>query len=107
MEIYCKYKDLLDRAVEYSKKLSIDHHNCVLDIKRLPPSFKQQGLIEHPRKLEGTTYLNIYIRMNDERYVTLAHEMVHAKQVLNGEELCEHEAYLREKTLDNDPQKIV
>jgi len=33
--------------------------------------------------------------------------MVHAKQVLNGEELCEHEAYLREKTLDNDPQKIV
>ena len=63
------------------------------------------GIIEHPRTLGKRTYINIYIRLNKERYITLAHEMVHARQVLTGQPLDENEAYLLENTLDNDPQK--
>ena len=45
------------------------------------------------------------VKFNKERYVTLAHEMVHARQVLKGEEIDENEAYLLENTLDNDHRK--
>tara|TARA_B100000131_G_scaffold37295_1_gene33899 strand:+ start:5276 stop:5587 length:312 start_codon:yes stop_codon:yes gene_type:complete len=103
MEIYCNNKDLLNKAVDYSKKLGIDGYNAIIDIKRLPPSFSQMGIIEHPRILGKRTYLNIYVRLNKERYITLAHEMVHAKQFLRGEIMDETEAYLLEKTLDNNP----
>tara|TARA_Y100000768_G_scaffold167633_1_gene125535 strand:- start:368 stop:691 length:324 start_codon:yes stop_codon:yes gene_type:complete len=105
MEIYCKNTLLLEKAVDYSKTLGIDHHNAVIEIKRLPPSFSQMGIIEHPRILGKRTYINIYVKLNQERYITLAHEMVHARQVLNGEPLDENEAYLLETTLDNDHQK--
>ena len=105
MEIYCKNALLLEKAVTFSRKLGIDHHNAVINIKRLQPSFSQMGIIEHPRVLGQRTYINIYVRLNKERYITLAHEMVHARQVLNGEPLDENEAYLLETTLDNDPQK--
>ena len=105
MEIYCKNTALLEKAVDYSKSLGIEHHNAVINIKRLPPSFSQMGIIEHPRTLGKRTYINIYIRLNKERYITLAHEMVHARQVLTGQPLDENEAYLLENTLDNDPQK--
>ena len=103
MEIYCKNRLLLEKAVKLSKSLEIDHHNAVINIKRLPPSFTQMGIIEHPRILGKRTYLNIYVRLNKERYITLAHEMVHAKQFLRGEVMSETEAYLLEKTLDNNP----
>ena len=105
MEIYCKNTALLEKAVDYSKTLGIDHHNAVINIKRLPPSFSQMGIIEHPRTLGKRTYINIYVRLNKERYTTLAHEMVHARQVLTGQPLDENEAYLLENTLDNDHQK--
>ena len=107
MEIYCKNTALLEKAVDYSKSLGIDHHNAVINIKRLPPSFDQQGLIEHPRELDNDIYLNIWVKYNDERYVSLAHEMIHARQVLFKQPINEHEAYLLEKTLDNDQQKSV
>ncbi len=102
MEIYCKNTLLLEKAVDYSRTLGIDHHNAVIQIKRLPPSFGQMGIIEHPRKLGKRVYINIYVKLNQERYVTLAHEMVHARQVLNGMPIDENEAYLLENTLDND-----
>ncbi len=105
MEIYCKNRLLLERAVKLSKSLEIDHHNAVINIKRLPPSFTQMGIIEHPKTLGKRTYINIYIRLNSERYITLAHEMVHARQFLEGQPMCEEEAYLLETTLDNDHQK--
>ena len=103
MEIYCKNNLLLDRAVDYSKTLGIDDKKARITIKRLPPSFPQQGLIEHPRALDNDTYISIWVKLNEERYITLAHEMIHARQVLNGQEIDEKEAYLLEETLDNRP----
>ena len=85
MEIYCNNKDLLNKAVDYSKKLGIDGYNAIISIKRLPPSFTQVGIIEHPRVLDKPTYLSIYVRFNKERFITLAHEMVHARQFLKGQ----------------------
>ena len=105
MEIYCKNSLLLNKAVEYANTLGISDMPAIISIKRLPPSFSQQGLIEHPRELDSHTYISIYVKFNKERYVTLAHEMVHARQVLKGEEIDENEAYLLENTLDNDHQK--
>ena len=105
MEIYCKNTALLEKAVDYSRTLGIDHHNAVIQIKRLPPSLTQTGIIEHPRQLGKRTYINIYVKLDSERYITLAHEMVHARQVLNGQPIDENEAYLLENTLDNDHQK--
>ena len=106
MEIYCKNKLLLERAVKYSRNLGIDHLNAEIEIKRLPPSFGgKYGIIEHPRVLGKRVYINIYVKLNKERYITLAHEMIHARQVLTGNPIDEHEAYLLEKTLDNDHQK--
>lgn len=107
MEIYCKNKPLLEKAVSYSKKLGIHEEPAIIYIKRLPPSFRQQGLIEHPRELDNEVYLNIWVKFNDERYISLAHEMIHARQVLFKQPIDEHEAYLLEKTLDNDQQKSV
>ena len=107
MEIYCKNKLILEKAVQYSKTLGIDNEPAIIYIKRLPPSFGQQGLIEHPRELDNDIYLNIWVKYDDERYVSLAHEMVHARQVLFKQPIDEHEAYLLEKTLDNDQQKSV
>ena len=107
MEIYCKNNLLLEKAIEYARTLEISAIPSVIHIKRLPPSFTQQGLMEHPRILEKKPYINIFLKLNKERYITLSHEMIHVKQYLKGEEICETEAYLREKTLDNDHQKIL
>ena len=101
MEIYCKNNLLLDRAVDYSKTLGIANKKARIIIKRLPPSFSHQGLIEHPSALENNTHISIWVKLNEERYITLAHEMIHARQVLNGQKIDEKEAYLLEETLDN------
>ncbi len=103
MEIYCRQKELLKRAIKHAKTLRIDAEDAVLTIKTLPPQFPQQGLIEYPRHLQGTDYIDIYIKNNSEKYVTLAHEMIHLKQILLDGVIDENEAYLREKSLDNEP----
>tara|TARA_Y100001935_G_scaffold49594_1_gene41284 strand:- start:367 stop:675 length:309 start_codon:yes stop_codon:yes gene_type:complete len=102
MEIYCKHKPILERAVKYANKLGIADKDAIINIYKLPPSFRQQAIIEHPREYEDTTHLNIYVKFNDERYISLAHEMIHARQILNHEPIDENEAYLLENTLDND-----
>ena len=102
MEIYCKNTALLEKAVDYSRSLGIDHHNAVINIKRLPPTMPQKGLVEFSK---GDTEIDIYIKYDNERFMSLAHEMVHARQFLTGQPLDENEAYLLENTLDNDPQK--
>ena len=38
--------------------------------------------------------------MDDERFTTLAHEMMHVKQVLTNGKIDENEAYLYEKTYE-------
>ncbi len=101
MEIYCKNDLLLDRAVEYSKTLGISDRRARIIIKRLPPAFSQHGLIEHPRQLDKETYIQIWVKLNKERYITLAHEMIHVRQILNANPIDENEAYLLEDTLDN------
>ena len=100
MEIYCKQKRLLELAVMHSKALSIDAKDAVINIKRLPPQFTQKGLIEFPRVLGKRTYIDIFIKMDDERFTTLAHEMMHVKQVLTNGKIDENEAYLYEKTYE-------
>ena len=98
MEIYCKQKRLLELAVMHSKALSIDAKDAVITIKRLPPQFSQKGLIEYPRTLGKRTYIDLFIKMDEEKEITLAHEMMHVKQVLIDGIIDENEAYLYEKT---------
>ena len=81
MEIYCKNNRLLDLAIGHAKALSVDSKDAVVTIKRLPPSFTQKGIIEYPRTLGKRTYIDIFIKMDDEKEITLAHEMMHVKPV--------------------------
>ncbi len=100
MEIYCKQKRLLELAVMHSKALSVDSKDAVIHIKRLPPQFTQKGLIEYPRTLGKRTYIDLFIKMDEEKEITLAHEMMHVKQVLIDGVIDENEAYLYEKTYE-------
>lgn len=102
MHIFCNVNGLLEKAVKFANTLEISGANAEVNIYRLPPSFTQKGIIEHPRVFKGKTYINIYVRLDSERYITLAHEMIHAKQILEGREIDENEAYALERTLDND-----
>ena len=44
-------------------------------------------------------HIDIFIKYDAERYVTLAHEMVHLRQVITDGVIDENEAYILEKTL--------
>ena len=64
-------------------KLNIkDNQDVIVHIKRLPPSFSQKGIIEYPRNVKENLYIDIFIKYDAERYITLAHEMVHLRQVI-------------------------
>jgi len=101
VEIYCKDHRMLDNAIYLAQQLGIDHKRGVeLTIKRLPPQFTQKGLIEYPRvSSNATVSLDIYIKYDEERYTTLAHEMVHVRQVITTKVIDEDEAYFLENTL--------
>jgi hypothetical protein len=101
MEIYCKDSKMLKNAIYIAKQLGIEKEQKVnVHIKRLPPSFSQKGLIEYPRHTnDNVTHLDIFIKYDSERYTTLAHEMVHVRQVLHTKFIDENEAYVLEKTL--------
>ena len=97
MEIYCKNSNLLELAIRHAKALSVDAKDAVVTIKRLPPQFPQKGLIEYPRTLGKRVYMDSFIKMDDERETTLAHEFMHVKQILTDGIIDENEAYLYEK----------
>ena len=101
MEIYCKDSWMLTNAVYIAEQLGItDIPNSILYIKRLPPQFRQSGLIEYPHKKDDSkVHLDIYIKYDNERFITLAHEMVHVRQVLENGTIDESEAYALETTL--------
>ena len=81
-------------------KLNIkDNQDVIVHIKRLPPSFSQKGIIEYPRNVKENLYIDIFIKYDAERYITLAHEMVHLRQVITDGVIDENEGYLLEKTL--------
>ena len=101
MEIYCKHKPILERAVLYANKLGIAER-CSYKHIQITASFRQQAIIEHAREYEDVMHMNIYIKFNEERYVSLAHEMIHARQILSRVPIDENEAYLLENTADND-----
>ena len=102
MEIFCRQKELLEQSIKHARTLEIDDKQAVLTIKTLPPQFSQMGLIEYPRHLDDIPYITIYIKNNSEKYITLAHEMVHLRQVITDGILDENEAYTLEKTLKID-----
>ena len=109
MKIFCKNKDMLDSAVMVWEQLDVqgaydDKHT--LTIKRLPPKHDLKGYIEWPQITidDGIDY-EICVKMDEERYTTLAHEMVHLKQLIERGETCEKEAYFLEKSLTMTPQK--
>ena len=90
---------MLHTAMELADKLNIkDNQDVIVYIKRLPPSFTQKGIIEYPRNVKENIYIDIFIKYDAERYITLAHEMMHVKQVLTDGVIDENEAYLYEKT---------
>lgn len=92
---------MLKIAINLAEQLEIaDEHNVAVYVKRLPPSFKQKGIIEYPRHFKDSTHVDIYIKYDSERYTTLAHEMVHLRQVLTDGVIDENEAYTLEKTLN-------
>ena len=84
MEIYCKDNNMLNNAIYLAQQLGIEKEKGVeLTIKRLPPQFIQKGLIEYPRiTTKQKMHLDIFVKYDKERYITLAHEMVHVRQVI-------------------------
>ena len=91
---------MLQTAINLADKLNIkDYQDVVVYIKRLPPSFTQKGIIEFPRNVKENVYIDIFIKYDAERYITLAHEMVHLRQILTDGIICEKEAYELEKAL--------
>jgi len=96
MEIYCKDKWMLHNAIFLAEQLNISDLFGVVNIKRLPPTMPQKGLVEFSK---GDTEIDIYIKYDNERFVSLAHEMVHVRQILTNGICDEVEATRLEKTL--------
>ena len=81
MEIYCKDKWMLHNAIFLAEQLDISDLFGVVNIKRLPPTMPQKGLVEFSK---GDTEIDIFIKYDNERFITLAHEMVHVRQILTN-----------------------
>lgn len=96
MEIYCKDKWMLHNAIFLAEQLNISELFGVVNIKRLPPTMPQKGLVEFSK---GDTEIDIYIKYDNERFITLAHEMVHVRQILTTGICDEIEAGELENTL--------
>jgi hypothetical protein len=96
MEIYCKDKWMLHNAIFLAEQLNISNLFGVVNIKRLPPTMPQKGLVEFSK---GDTEIDIFIKYDNERFITLAHEMVHVRQILTTGICDEIEAGRLEKTL--------
>ena len=87
---------MLHNAIFLAEQLSISNLFGVVNIKRLPPTMPQKGLVEFTK---GDTEIDIFIKYDNERFITLAHEMVHVRQILTTGICDEIEAGRLEKTL--------
>ena len=87
---------MLHNAIFLAEQLSISNLFGVVNIKRLPPTMPQKGLVEFSK---GDTEIDILIKYYNERFITLAHEMVHVRQILTTGICDEIEAGRLEKTL--------
>ena len=83
MNIICKNEKIQNKAI-------------IVSIRKLPKNISLQntkGDIEFDEQLE---HLDIYIRYDEEKYITLAHELIHAQQLLTKGKIDEDDAYERE-----------
>jgi hypothetical protein len=87
---------MLHNAIFLADQLNISNLFGVVNIKRLPPTMPQKGLVEFSK---GDTEIDILIKYDNERFITLAHEMVHVRQILTTGIPDEIEAGRLEKTL--------
>jgi hypothetical protein len=87
---------MLHNAIFLAEQLNISNLFGVVNIKRLPPTMPQKGLVEFSK---GDTEIDILIKYDNERFITLAHEMVHVRQILTTGICDEIEAGRLEKTL--------
>lgn len=87
---------MLHNAIFLADQLNISNLFGVINIKRLPPTMPQKGLVEFSK---GDTEIDILIKYDNERFITLAHEMVHVRQILTTGICDEIEAGRLEKTL--------
>jgi len=81
-----------DKAVEFAIQLGIEHSNVTLNIFRLPHPDRRQGFLDYPKKARVNVYMEMFIKFNEERYITLAHEMVHVRQAITDGIMDEIEA---------------
>ena len=92
MNILCNNEKLRNRAVEFARMLDIQDSKVTLNIFRLPHPDKRQGFLDYPSKHRVYTYMEMFVKYNDERYITLAHEMVHVRQAITDGIIDENEA---------------
>lgn len=93
MRILSKYEALKESACWYARELDIaSMQNVRIQIYRLPHPHEKKGYVEYPTLNGNTIEIDIYVKLDEEREITLAHEMVHVRQVLASGELDEEEA---------------
>jgi hypothetical protein len=81
-----------DKAVEFANLLDIQDSKVILNIFRLPHPDQRQGFLDYPKVARLNMYMEMFVKYDDERYITLAHEMVHVKQVILNQKIDEVEA---------------
>ena len=85
MRVYSKYQAIKDSACYYARELGIDDYKKVrIHIYRLPHPHPKQGYIEYP--INGKPKeISLFVKLDEEREITLAHEMVHMDQMARGD----------------------
>ena len=92
MNILCNNEKLRDKAIEFAKMLDIQDSKVILNIFRLPHPDRRQGFLDYPHKANINIYMEMFVKFDEERYITLAHEMVHVRQVIMHQPIDEVEA---------------
>ncbi len=104
MNILSRYGEMRDSACFYARELEIDHYDVRIWILKLPHPHKKMGYVEYPSSFGNKGIMEVYVKLDDEREYTLAHEMVHVRQILAASGIDEIEAektgqFLAEKRL--------
>ncbi len=103
MDILCNNVKLRDKAVEFANLLGITDSKVTLNIFRLPHPDKRQGFLDYPLNARVHSYMEMFVKYDDERYITLAHEMVHVRQVIKHQPIDEDEAEILAYRMQKTP----
>ena len=91
MRIHSRYNQLRESACYYARELGIDATKYVrIDILRLPHKHQKAGFCEFSET--SRREFTIYVKLDQDREITLAHEMIHVRQVLARQGIDEIEA---------------